>query len=116
MPPSKPGRPKSRPRRLPRMEAHADRITHDTLAMRAATFADMLKLQPEIRRRLKLPPWLQFILPYERKDQANLTEVDQQRFVCAFNILVNNGTLGPLVDIHGDPAHQPHTTQRFLPW
>ena len=91
-------------------------MADEMLAMQAMTFADMLKFQPEVRRRLKLPPWLHFLLPYERKDQASLSEVEQQRFLCAFNVLVNNGTLGPLVDLHGDPAHQPHTTQRFLPW
>lgn len=98
------------------LKGHADRSPQDLLAMHAMTFADMLKFQPDVQRRLKLPPWLQFLLPYGRKDQASLTEVEQQRFLCAFNVLVNNGTLGPLVDIHGDPAHQPHTTQRFLPW
>jgi tyrosinase len=100
----------------PDRQRQGDGISDEMLAMQAMTFADMLKFQPEIRRRLKLPPWLQFLLPYERKDQASLTEVEQQRFLCAFNVLVNNGTLGPLVDIHGDGAHQPHTTQRFLPW
>jgi len=80
------------------------------------SFADMLKLQPDIRRLLKLPPWLSFKLPYERKGQANLTAVEQQRFLCAFNTLKENGTLGTLVDIHGVPAHFPHSTQRFLPW
>ncbi len=81
-----------------------------------ASFADMLKFQPEIRRRLKLPGWLLFKLPYERKDQANLTAVEQQRFLCAFNTLKENGVLGQLVDIHGVPSHLAHSTQRFLPW
>ncbi len=80
------------------------------------TFAEMLKAQPAIRRQLKLPPWLTFKLPYARKDQASLTETERQRFLCAFNVINSDGTLGALVDIHGDPSHQPHTTQRFLPW
>ncbi len=80
------------------------------------SFAEMLRLQPDVRRRLKLPDWLVFKLPYARKDQAALTDLERERFLCAFNVLNNNGTLGQLVDIHGDITHQPHTTQRFLPW
>ncbi len=86
------------------------------LAAMPDSFADMLRFQPDVRRRLKLPPWLQFILPYSRKDQATLTDVERERFLCAFNVLKNNGTLGALGDIHGDSSHQPHSTQRFLPW
>jgi tyrosinase len=80
------------------------------------SFAEMLRMQPDVRRRLKLPDWLVFKLPYARKDQAALTELERERFLCAFNVLKNNGTLGTLVDIHGVSSHQPHTTQRFLPW
>src|SRR5262249_33525788 len=116
MPASKKSQPKSSTRTPPKMERHTNRLPDEMAAMQAMTFADMLRFQPEVRGRLKLPPWLHFLLPYKRQDQASLTEVEQQRFLCAFNVLVNNGTLGPLVDIHGDPAHQPHTTQRFLPW
>ena len=54
-------------------------------------------------------------LPYERRDQASLSEIEQQRFLCAFNVLNSNGTLGQLVDIHAQP-HQMHHTLRFLPW
>jgi tyrosinase len=80
------------------------------------SFAEMLRMQPDVRRRLKLPDWLVFKLPYTRKDQAALTELERERFLCAFNTLKNNGTLGTLVDIHAVSSHQPHTTQRFLPW
>ena len=80
------------------------------------SFADMLKFQPELRERLKLPDWLLFPTTYARQDQAKLSKAEQQRFLCAFNVLKDNSTLGALVDIHGDPTHQPHTTQRFLPW
>jgi tyrosinase len=89
---------------------------HMTMAAMPETFADMLRFQPEVRRRLKLPDWLKFFLPYARKDQASLTELERERFLCAFNVLNNNGTLGLLVDIHGNPTYQPHSTQRFLPW
>ncbi len=80
------------------------------------SFAAMLQAQPALLRKMKLPPWLQFLLPYPRKDQADLTDLERERFLCAWNTINNNGTLGALVDIHGDISHQPHTTQRFLPW
>jgi tyrosinase len=76
----------------------------------------MLKEQVELRRILKLPPWLSFILPYARKDQASLTALEQSRFICALNVLIQNGTFGQLVGIHADASHQMHGTQRFLPW
>ena len=78
------------------------------------TFAALFE-DPSIFRHLKLPPWL-FPKQYVRKDQASLSELEQQRFLCAFNVLMENGTFGPLVYIHGDPSHQLHTTQRLLPW
>ena len=68
-----------------------------------------------LRRHLKLPKWL-FATSYERKDQASLSATEQGRFLCAYNTLISNGTLGPLVDIHDEPAHMPHSTQRLLPW
>ena len=98
------------------MRRHPQLMDDDMLMMHATTFAEMIRVQAGVRQRLKLPPWLTFVLPYQRKDQAALTVTEQQRFLCAFNVLISNGTFGPLVDIHGDPAHLPHTTQRFLPW
>ena len=95
---------------------HNQDAKHEAMLASAMTFAEMLQAQPAIRRQLKLPPWLAFKLPYARKDQASLTENERQRFLCAFNVINSNGTLGALVDIHGDPVHQPHSTQRFLPW
>jgi len=59
---------------------------------------------------------LAFPATYTRKDQADLTEYERQRLVCAWDVLNANGTLGSLVDIHSDIAHNPHGTQRFLPW
>jgi tyrosinase len=100
-------------------DKHKDKHKDDhqiEAAAHAMTFAEMLRLQPEVRRRLKLPPWLTFKLPYERKDQAVLTEVEQERFLCAFNVINSNGVLGQLVDIHGEPSHLAHSQQRFLPW
>lgn len=88
---------------------------HDMRAMSMLTFADMLKNQFELRRRLELPPWLLFPATYTRKDQASLSDLEHQRFLCAFNVLLSNGTFGQLVDIHAQP-HQMHGTERFLPW
>lgn len=95
---------------------HNKDAEHEAMLASVMTFAEMLKAQPAVRRQLKLPPWLTFKLPYARKDQASLTETERQRFLCAFNVINSNGALGALVDIHGDPSHQAHSTQRFLPW
>jgi tyrosinase len=79
------------------------------------SFVDMiLMLDPEIFRRLKWPPhW--FLMTYPRKNQAELTELEQQRFLCAYQTLLGNGTLGQLVKIHSE-VHYQHGSQRFLPW
>ena len=108
----------SRRRSKPEKSDHGTKpdAAHEAMLDTAMTFADMLRFQPEVRRVLKLPPWLLFALPYARRDQASLSDLEHQRFLCAFNTLNSNGTLGALVDIHGVPAHLPHTTQRFLPW
>ena len=65
---------------------------------------------------MKLPPWLMFPLVYNRKDQAKLTDNEKQRFLCAFDILNQNGVLGQFVETHGQSAHRMHHTLRFLPW
>lgn len=96
---------------------HQDRHPHEPgmTAMSMLSFADMLKDQPELRSRLKLPPWLLFPATYSRKDQATLSELERERFLCAFNVLLSNGAFGQLVDIHAQP-HQMHGSERFLPW
>src|SRR5262249_7369949 len=87
-----------------------------TMAMTSLTFAGELKMMPlPLRRQLKLPPWL-FGLLTERKDQASLTDTKRERFLCAFNVLNQNGTFGPLVCIHADMSHMMHSNPRFLPW
>ncbi len=83
------------------------------------TFAEHLRMmEPDILRRLKLPLWLLPMLPYSRKDQASMTSMEQERFLCALNMLVQNGTYGQLVDIHNILVqnHFQHGTLRFLPW
>jgi tyrosinase len=78
------------------------------------SFADTLRMmEPELRRHLKLPPW--FLLPYERKDQAALSELERERFLCAYQTILAIGTLGQFVKIHGE-VHNHHHTERFLPW
>jgi tyrosinase len=67
-----------------------------------------------MREILKLPKWL-FAITCNRKEQGSLTAVERQRFLCAFNMINANGTLGNLVKIHSEP-HNMHHTQRFLPW
>src|SRR5262249_13004066 len=79
------------------------------------TFAQMLQAQREVLRILKLPPWLNFLLPYERRDQASLSHEEQQRFLCAVNLLIANGTYGKLVDVHAE-MHMQHSSDRLLPW
>ncbi len=78
------------------------------------TFAEMVRLQKEQLVRLKLPPWL-FALTYQRRDQATLTDTQRQRFLCALDVLIANGTYGQLVDVHAG-FYMQHTNDRLLPW
>lgn len=81
------------------------------------TFAGHLLMMPrEVRAILKLPPWLSFLLPYERRDQAKMTATERSRFLCAFDVINANGTLGQFVEVHGQAIHHMHHTLRFLPW
>ena len=106
----------ARRRPMPRpVPARSEPDMRMELAPMPATFAGMLRADIKIRRVLKLPPWLHFPPLNERRDQAALSEIEHERFLCAFNVLNNNGTLGQLVDIHAQP-HQLHHTLRFLPW
>jgi tyrosinase len=86
-----------------------------TAAMPMTSFAEMLKeLTPELREIVRLPiHW--FPVLEERPDQAALNSSQQERFLCAFETIAANGTLGQFVKIHGE-THYQHGTQRFLPW
>lgn len=82
-----------------------------------ATFAEMAKMVniEKLKRRVKMPPW--FPVLRRRKDQAALTAVEQQRFLCAFDMINQSGQLSQFVSIHADTAaHRQHGTLRFLPW
>jgi tyrosinase len=86
------------------------------------TFSGLLREQFLVDRelrfveRFKIPRWFLPTLVYERKDQSALTDVEQQRFLCALNVLIANGTYGNLVAIHSDMSHMMHGSDRFLPW
>ena len=44
-----------------------------------------------------------------------MTECERSRYLCAFNMINNDGSLGELVDIHG-ALHAQHSNARLLPW
>jgi tyrosinase len=82
------------------------------------SFADMVRMiEPDVRERLhlKFPWWANLKIVYQRKDQGNLDDNERGRFLCALDVLINNGTYGQLVAIHAQ-THYQHGTQRFLPW
>jgi tyrosinase len=83
------------------------------MTVRPFTFADLF-LDKSRFKRLKLPPWL-FPVTYQRKDQESLTDIERERFLCALNVTIANGTYGKLVDIHAE-MHMQHTNDRLLPW
>lgn len=95
---------------------HIDECCVHCMEPQMSSFAAMAKMMdPEIFKRLKWPPdW--FPKTYKRRDQASLNALEHERFLCAFETLNNNGTLGGLVAIHGDMSHYQHGSQRFLPW
>src|SRR5436305_1944910 len=99
-------------RSMNRKDGNADRIM--MLSEQHLTFAGMLRLQRDQLARLKLPPWI-FALRYKRHDQATLSETQRERFLCALNVLIANGTYGQLVDLHAGMYMQ-HTNDRLLPW
>jgi tyrosinase len=90
--------------------------TQPMMEMHPVSFAEFFRDREAIQRtRLKFPDWL-FIRLNERKDQASLTTTEQERFLCALTVLIQNGTFGQLVAIHADMSHQMHGNPRFLPW
>src|SRR5262249_12541309 len=87
-----------------------DGMGRGQMAMRSMpeTFAGLLREQFLVDRelrfaeRFKIPRWFFPDLVYERKDQAELTDTERDRFLCALNVLIANGTYGNLVAIHSD--------------
>lgn len=81
---------------------------------RSMSFARMVRQNTKFLQIVKDLRWL-FPPVCQRKDQAVLTETERSRFICAFNMINHDGTLGQLVDIHGE-MHMQHTNARLLPW
>jgi len=81
---------------------------------RSMTFARMLEESKRSIPNLKELKWL-FPTVCHRKNQAELTDTEKARYICAFNMINADGTLGQLVDIHQD-MHMQHTNARLLPW
>jgi len=44
-----------------------------------------------------------------------MTDNEKSRYLCAFEMINNDGTLGKFVDIHAE-MHMQHTNARLLPW
>jgi tyrosinase len=94
---------------------------HDEMVMRnlpvlaqSMTFASMLRPNLKLIPNFRELTWL-FPPLCHRKDHTTLTDTEKSRYICAFNMLNNDGTLGQLVDIHAG-MHMQHTNARLLPW
>jgi tyrosinase len=81
---------------------------------RSMTFAHMVRENLKSMSHWRDLGWL-FPPRCRRKDQANLTCTERARYLCAFEMINNDGTLGQLVDIHSE-MHMQHTNARLLPW
>jgi tyrosinase len=81
---------------------------------RSMTFSKMLQMDKSAADIIK--KWYWFFPPLcHRKDQAALTDTEKSRYICAFNMVNNDGTLGQLVDLHAGMYMQ-HSNLRLLPW
>jgi len=96
-------------------EAHSPLVERNLpVLLRSMTFAKMVRANLRALPNLKELGWL-FPPVCRRKEQAALTEVEKSRYLCAFNMINSDGTLGQLVDIHHE-MHMQHTNARLLPW
>jgi len=68
---------------------------------RSMTFGRMVKENNVFRFALKDLRWL-FPPLCQRKDQAVMTESERARYLCAFNMINSDGTLGQFVDAHAE--------------
>jgi tyrosinase len=102
------------------MPKHSEAVKRELLERnlpvlaRSMTFAKMVQANTKFSHIVKDLGWL-FPPVCHRKDQAALTETEKSRYICAFNMINNDGTLGQLVDIHSE-MHMQHTNARLLPW
>ena len=78
------------------------------------TFPEMLLEQALADKRIKLPPWL-FPKICCRKSQGSLSTTEQQRYICAFNMINADGTLAQLVTLH-QGMYMQHGNLYLLPW
>jgi len=78
------------------------------------TFPEMLLQMAKENRLIKLPEWL-FQPVCCRKSQAALTTTEQERYICAFNMINSDGTLGQLVTTH-QGMYMQHCNLYLLPW
>jgi tyrosinase len=100
--------------------AHHDVQEDELLARNLPIFANTMTFASMARENLKFLPHrkdLSWLFPdtCHRRDQATLSDNERERYVCAFNMLNADGTLGMLVDIHHE-MHMQHTNARLLPW
>jgi hypothetical protein len=65
------------------------------------TFAHMVQKNTAFAHAIKDLRWL-FPPVCQRKDQSGMTETERSRYICAFNMINNDGTLGQLVDTHAE--------------
>ena len=81
---------------------------------RSMTFAKMVRANLSAIPNRKDLSWL-FPASCARKDQMAMTDIEKSRYLCAFDMINNDGTLGRFVDIHAE-MHMQHTNARLLPW
>jgi len=84
------------------------------LLTRSMTFSKMLEMDKAAVSQISKWPWF-FPSICHRKDQATLTDTEKTRYLCAFNMVNNDGTLGQLVDLHAGSYGQ-HGSLLLLPW
>ena len=78
------------------------------------SFGEMIETSSIFKEISKNLKWL-FPPICNRKDQAALTDIERERYICAFTMVNNDGTLGQLVETHRGMYMQ-HTDPYLLPW
>ncbi len=98
------------------IHGNMDRMILENLPIlpRSMTFSKMLEMDKASASLRNKWPW--FFPPLcARKNQATLSDVEKARYICAFNMINNDGTLGHLVDLHAG-AYGQHGNLLLLPW
>jgi tyrosinase len=89
-------------------------MTNLPMLSRSMTFSKMLEMDKSFASLIRKWTWF-FPRLCNRKDQVLLTDTEKSRYICAFNMINSDGTLGELVDLHHGMYMQ-HTNLRLLPW